>query len=71
MRMWNDTVEQHDAAQSQPALTSETLSALPVEWLAQLQDAATRARGDLVLDLLTTDRRGTHVDSDGAGANGR
>ena len=44
--------EKRDAASSEKPLTSETLSALPAEWLAQLRDATTRARGDLVLDLV-------------------
>ena len=37
----------------QEALGPEALSGLPTEWVAKLHDAASRARGDLVMGLLS------------------
>jgi PAS domain S-box-containing protein len=38
--------------ETEAALTPEALADLPAEWVDRLHDAATRARGDLVTDLL-------------------
>jgi PAS domain S-box-containing protein len=39
--------------QGQEVLTREALALLPANWIAELHDAAIRARGDLILDLVT------------------
>jgi CheY-like chemotaxis protein len=38
--------------QGQEPLTREALAALPADWIAELHDAASRARSDLILSLL-------------------
>jgi two-component system sensor histidine kinase/response regulator len=49
----DQAIKQHDATPPSGAqLTPQMLTTLPAEWLAQLRDVATRARGDLVLDLV-------------------
>lgn len=47
----DQTAKQRETASSEEALTPQMLAALPAAWLAQLRDAAARARGDLVLEL--------------------
>ncbi len=49
----DQAAKQRETASARVELTSHMLAALPAEWLAQLRDAATRARGDLVLKLVT------------------
>ena len=48
----DQTAEQRESVPATEKLTPAMLTRLPAEWLVQLEDAATRARGDLVLNLV-------------------
>jgi PAS domain S-box-containing protein len=48
-----DRSTDQDDGQEEESLTREALAALPADWIAKLHDAVSRARSDLVLDLVT------------------
>jgi CheY-like chemotaxis protein len=47
-----ESAEKEGGRAAQESLTSQTLAALPAEWIVELHDAAGRGRADLILNLV-------------------